>query len=247
MKTGFEPGSAPVFEPARRVMHKTLPGIFPSKKVQGGYVRTKSPLMMDGLYHLDTNPDVVRILPYPIRIEYPSNQDQDVFCMRDHTFQMGVELRTGERVYIDYEPYNIQLERPWIADRTANLVQVTRNELGASYALLDERTILIQPRFSNLKVMWAHQHVSDDEALMAVRRAVQIIDLPTTISSLRRQVKVSGVKFEVLDPLGHVVSQRALDEVDRVFTAIMQMISKGEIDIDYSKPFDDTSLLFERR
>ncbi|MDX0889057.1 hypothetical protein GOD57_30100 [Sinorhizobium medicae] len=210
-------------------------------------MRTKSPLMMDGLYHLDTNPDVVRILPYPIRIEYPSNQDQGVFRMRDHTFQMGVELRTGERVYIDYEPFNIQLERPWIADRTANLVQVTRNELGANYALLDERTIYIQPRFSNLKVMWAHLHVSDDEALMAVRRVIQIVNLPTTISAVRRQIKVSGIKFEVLDPLGHVVSQRALDEVDRVFTAIMQMISKGEIDIDYSKPFDDSSLLFERR
>lgn len=246
MRTGFEAGSSPVFEPARRVMHKTLPGIFPSKKVAGGYVRTKLPLMMDGLYHLDTNPDVLRIVPYPIRIEYPSNQDQEVFTLRDHTFDLGVELRGNKRVYIDYVPYNIQLERPLIAERTVSLVQIARAEFDAEYRLLDERSIYIQPRFSNLKVMWRHIHVADDEALMAVRRAIQTIELPSTISEIRRKVSLPGVQFNVLDQLGQVVSRRELHEVDRVFTAIMQLISKGEIEIDYSKPFGDASLLFER-
>ncbi|WP_150128079.1 hypothetical protein [Rhizobium phaseoli] len=246
MKTGFEPNSAPVFEPERRVMHMTLPGIAPSIKVDGGYVRTRLPLMMDGMLHLETNPSVARIRPYPIRIEYASSQTSEVFKMREHTFDLGVELRDGRRIYIDYEPFAIQQERRWIADRTERLQDVARRELGADYAVHDERILHIQPRFSNIKIMYRHMRVKDDEALMVVRRIVAQMDMPTNIAAVRKEAKLRVLRFEVSDLTGQtIVFARTLNGVDRVFTAIMQMAAMGEISIDLARPFSDVSILSE--
>lgn len=246
MRTGFEPGSAPIFEPARRQMHRTLPGIFPSKKVDGGYIRTRLPLMMDGLYHLDTDPNVAVIRPYPIRIEYASSQTEDTFRMHQHVFDLGVEMRNGEHVYIDYIPYNIQQERAWIKNRTATLQEVARRELNAAYAVHDERSIFIQPRFANLKIMWRLMHSQDDAALMAVRRAVAQLHLPTNIAAVRHAVSLPALRFEMMDLVGQqAIYQRSLDDVDRVFTALMQMGTGGEIQIDLSRPLGDQTLIFE--
>jgi hypothetical protein len=245
MKTGFEPGSVPVFEPPRRRMHASLPGIAPSLKVAGGYVRTKSPLMLDGMIHLEVNPSVARICPYPIRIEYASSQTSELFKFRERIFHLGVEMRDGQRIYIDYVPFAIQRERPWIKERTLRLEEVTRNELGADYAVHDERVLHIQPRFANLKVMYQHRRVKDHDALMIVRRIVAQADMPTTIAAIREEATLRSLRFEVLDLSGQsVIFARNLDDVDRVFTAIMQMAASGEIKIDLSRPFSDNSLLF---
>jgi hypothetical protein len=42
-----------------------------------------------------------------------------------------------------------------------------------------------------------------------------------------------------------IVYSRDLDEVDRVFTAIMQMTALGEVCIDLGHPLGDASLLSE--
>lgn len=246
MRTGFEPGSKPVFEPPRRRKHITLPGISPSRKVEGGWVRTRSPLMMDGLIHLEVNPQVTRIVPYPIQIEYPSDGNSEMFKMRDHMFELGVELRSGQRLYLDYVPVNIQEERKWIKDRTARLKEVCRDELGASYALHDERTLHIQPRFANLKIMYRLIRATDDEALMVVRRSIAQMDLPTTVGLVRAEAKLANYRFEATDHFGQNTHyQRELTDVDRVLTAVLQMVAKGEINIDFSRPFGDSSLLLE--
>lgn len=245
MKTGFEPGSQPVFEPPRRQMHASLPGIAPSLKVAGGYVRTKSPLMLDGMIHLEVNPAVARICPYPIRIEYASSQTAEMFEFRERIFHLGVEMRSGQRLYIDYVPVAIQQERPWIEERTRRLEEVARNELGANYAVHDERILHIQPRFANLKIMYQHMRVKDHDALMVVRRIVAQMDMPTTIAAVRKEAVLRSLRFEMIDLSGQsVVYARNLDEVDRVFTAIMQMTAMGEVTIDLSRPFSDHSLLF---
>ncbi|OCJ11209.1 hypothetical protein A6U86_22280 [Rhizobium sp. AC27/96] len=245
MKTGFEPGSVPVFEPPRRQMQASLPGIAPSLKVAGGFVRTKSPLMLDGMIHLEVNPAVSRICPYPIRIEYASSQTSEMFKFRERTFHLGVEMRSGHRVYIDYIPYAIQQERPWIKERTLRLEEAARNELGADYVVHDERTLHIQPRFANLKIMYQHRRVKDHEALMVVRRVVAQLDMPTTIAAVRKEAVLRSLRFEVADLSGQsVLYARDLDDVDRVFTAIMQMATMGELRIDLSRPFNDDTLLF---
>ncbi|MCM2501959.1 hypothetical protein [Neorhizobium galegae] len=246
MKTGFEPGSQPVFEPERRVMHMTLPGIAPSLKVDGGYVRTRLPLMLDGMLHLETNPAVARIRPYPIRIEYASSQTSEMFKMREHTFDLGVELHDGRRIYIDYEPLAIQQERRWIADRTERLQDVTRRELGADYAVHDERTLYIQPRFANIKIIYRHMRVKDHDALMVVRRVVAQMAMPTNIAAVRNEAKLRQLRFEVSDLTGQTIAYtKDLDGVDRVFTAIMQMVAMGEVCIDLARPFSDASILSE--
>jgi hypothetical protein len=241
MKTGFEPNSTPVFEPARRKMHASLPGIAPSLKVAGGYVRTRMPLMLDAMIHLETNSSVKRICPYPIQIEYESPEDDGMFKMRDHIFDLGIELRSGRRLYVDYEPLAIQLERPWIKKRTERLQEVAREELDADYFLQDERDIHIQPRFANLKIMYQHLRVKDHDALMAVRDATIQMPLPTTIEAIRLQLKLKGLRFEIEPGIYH----GNLDDVDRVFTAIMQLAAAGEIGIDLAHPFTDASLIYQ--
>jgi hypothetical protein len=246
MRTGFEPKSTPVYEPARRKMHVSLPGIAPSLKVAGGYVRTRMPLMLDAMVHLETNASVNRICPYPIRIEYGSPDETGMFKMRDHIFDLGVELRSGRRLYVDYEPLAIQMERPWMKRRTKRLQEVTRHELDADYLLQDERDIYIQPRFANLKIMYQHLRVKDHDALMAVRVVTTQMSLPTTIAAIRLQVKLKGLRFEIADLSDQPgIYHGNLDDVDRVFTAIMQMAAAGEIGIDLAHPFTDASMIYE--
>ncbi len=246
MRTGFERNSAPVFEPARRKMHASLPGIAPSLKVAGGYVRTRMPLMLDAMIHLETNPTVKRICPYPIQIEYESEDDNGLFKMRDHIFDLGVELHSGRRLYIDYEPYAIQQERPWMKRRTERLREVVALELGADYHLQDERDVYIQPRFANLKIMYQHLRVEDDQALKVVRKALALMLKPTTIEAVRAAVKLPGVRFEVSALHGdNGVYHGNLDDVDRVFTAIMQLAAAGEINIDLARPFTDASVIYD--
>lgn len=245
MKTGFETDSTPVFEPGRRKMHAALAGIAPSLKVKGGYVRTRLPLMLDGMIHLETNSSVSRICPYPVQIEYASGEGTEMFKFRDHVFDLGVELRSGRRVYIDYEPYAIQMERPWMKERTARLKEVTQQELGADYYLHDERDLYIQPRFANIKAMYQHLRVKDHEALMEVRKIIAKVNRPITIGMVRAQVRLKGLRFEVAElDASTILYSRELSEVDRTFTALMQMVAAGEIEIDLGHPFCDASLLF---
>jgi hypothetical protein len=58
-----------------RARHATLPGVFPTRKAKTPWVRTRLPPKMNGLIHLETDPRVVKIAPYPPRLRYSVKHD----------------------------------------------------------------------------------------------------------------------------------------------------------------------------
>ena len=77
-------------------------------KAVAGFVRTRLPLMIDGLFHLDTDPFWRGFRP--IRLKSATSDGNVV--VRDRISDIGVEAVDGTRVYIDYVPRRIQQEWP---------------------------------------------------------------------------------------------------------------------------------------
>jgi hypothetical protein len=226
----------------KRVRHATLPVNFPTTKAVAGTVRARLPLMADGLLHLDTDPYWTRISPYPVRIEFLSQDKNGRFVVAAHVPDIGVISRDGRKVFIDYVPLVIQRERPHLARRTELLKEIFREEHGAAYAVHDERSIYIEPRFSNLKTMWMHKlNGWDIEALMAVRKALGRLSMPAMIDEVRQAASLPGFRMVWEQPDGE--SHQDLDNVDRAFSAVMELAMNGEVQVDLSEPFSGTTLV----
>ena len=68
---GFEPGHQPVFAVPKRKKGGATANHVPSRKsVSGEGIRAASPLMRDFLWHLEVDPSVRLISPYPVELEY---------------------------------------------------------------------------------------------------------------------------------------------------------------------------------
>jgi hypothetical protein len=239
---GFEDDHQPKRSIRKRVMHRTLPVNFPTTKAVAGTVRARLPLMADGLIHLDTDPQWVRISPYPLEIEFFSQDANGRFVVASHIPDVGVISGGGRKAFIHFVPLVIQREKPHLAKRTEILKEIFREEHGASYAVLDERDIYIEPRFSNLKMMWKHKlNGWDEEALMAVRKVLGRLSLPTTVAEVRQAVSLPGLRMVWEHPDGE--RHQDLGNVDRAFSAVMQLAMNGEVDVDLSRPFSGTTLV----
>lgn len=241
---GFGEGDQPKRDFPPRKRHATLPGDFPTKKAAAGLVRTRLPLMGDGLVHFDTDPRWVRIAPYPVRVAYEAADDRGRFVVCEHVPDLGARDRDGNTVFVDYVPWSIQRQRPWIAARAATLRRVFADELGASYAVHDERSLHVQPRFSNLKTMWKHKlHGTDTKALMAVRKALAALPATTTIAEVRTAAGLPGMCLVTTGSGGS--HSRDLTDIDRAFSALMQLAMDGSVALDLSKPFSGATLVFQ--
>jgi len=183
----FGPDHKPVKTFKPRIRHRNMRGRFPTEKCRStGMIRTRLPLMLDGLVHVDTNPDVVAIAAYPITFDYLSANSDGEVVGRSHTPDIGVLTRRGKVIFIDYVPYRVQQDTPWIKQRTAEL-RLHLEQFGAAYAIHDERSIYIQPRFNNLNLMKAHKPLPYQLAAIAETcRAIMRQPLPSTIGELCR-------------------------------------------------------------
>ena len=239
---GFDNDHQPRRRIPKRARHVTLPVNFPTTKAVAGTVRARLPLMADGLIHLDTDPEWVRISPYPLEIEFFSQDRNGRFVVASHIPDVGVISRDGRKAFIHFVPLNIQREQPHLARRTETLKRIFREEHDSSYAMLDERSIYIEPRFTNLKTMWKHRLRGwDQEALMAVRKAVGHLTLPTTIDEIRMAAALPGFRM-VWDHPDYERHQE-LGNVNRAFSAVMELAMNGEIRVDLSVPFSGASVV----
>ena len=243
---GFGDDHQPRRNIPKRVRHVTLPVNFPTPKAVAGTVRARLPLMADGLIHLDTDPYWVRISPSPREVEFFSQDANGRFVVASHIPDVGVISRDGRRAFIHFVPLVIQREQPHLARRTEILKDIFRVEHGASYAVLDERDIHIEPRFSNLKTMWMHKlNGWDHPALMAVRKALGRLSMPTTIAEVRQASLLPGLRMIWEHPDGE--RHQDLSNFDRAFSALMQLAMNGEVDLDLSRPFSGTTLVDRHR
>lgn len=236
------------YEPGRtvkdRARHPTLPGVFPTRKASTPWVRTRLPLMSDGLIHLETDPRVVRIAVYPPKLEYSvwhNLSERSKF--RSVSPDVAVLEDDGYVTVIEYVPVAIQDERAGFADRVRILKEIYQEEHGCGYAVHSELSVHIEPRMTNLRRQYEHSFVDDSSALEAVRDALYRHGLPSTIGAIRAAVNLPPPVYQVLGRGDEAVFSRSLDEIDRHFTALMQLVHRGEIEIDLSLPYDERSVV----
>lgn len=232
----FGPDHKPVKIYKPRIRHRNMRGRFPTEKCRStGSIRTRLPLMLDGLVHLDTDPDVVAIAPYPITFDFVSADGEGGAVGRSHTPDAGVLAADGKVVFVDWIPYRLQQDLPWIETRTAEL-RLHLERYGASYAIHDERSIYIQPRFNNLNLIEAHKPLPYQYAGIAETcRAILRQPLPSTIGELCRMNAPNAIVARWEDEPASAF--KLVPEVNVVFTACMQLAYRGKIELDLSRPF----------
>jgi len=230
----------PLYEPARRRHHRTLPGIFPTAKNPRGYIRTRLPLMMDGLVHIDTDPAWTRIYPYAESIRFWGYDRRGRLCIREHVPDLKVVSDDGDIVFIDYVPCAIQEGDPHFKRHKAAMEEACWESHRSSYAVHDELCIYREPLYCNLTVMWMHRlDGMDEEAVIAVRKAVARVGLPSTIGEITRHAGLPGLRMEWDNT--KVTHSIDLEDVDRAFSAIMQLTLDGEVEIDLSRPLSSST------
>ncbi|EYR79792.1 hypothetical protein [Shinella sp. DD12] len=112
-----------MYEPGRAIS-------FPTNKIHSGIIRARSTLMADGLLHLDTDPNVVQLSPYPMEIAYWSTHDGKTPVKRDHIPDIAIILRDDRVMFIDYIRLNEQAETPFFWRRVAERKRHFQEELG---------------------------------------------------------------------------------------------------------------------
>lgn len=237
----FTVAHTPLWAPKWGTLYRTLPVTFPTAKCAQLEVFARLPLMADGLIHLDTDPEVEAISAYPMSIEYLSPLTDFKSVKKAHVPDVAVRMRGGQIIFIDYIPCNEQEANPWIERRTFALKRHCENAMGCLYVVHDERCVLANPLFQNLKVMWRHKQTAADVAgLSLVLQSLRYCQFPSTIKELRNACLVD-------DEVGDLIASYLNQGDDLVFAAIMQMCISGELDIDLSRIFAGTTEVRRRK
>lgn len=224
-----------MYEPGRAIS-------FPTNKVHSGIIRARSTLMADGLLHLDTDPNVVQVSPYPMDIAYWSTYDGKTPVKRDHIPDMAIMLRDETVLFIDYIPLREQVDTPFFWRRVAERKRHFHGELGCGYAVHDERSIRIEPRLSNLRLMWTHKaRRTEPMSLAHARETIRNFKLPTTIRMISDQAAFARQAVRWSDDDDPVL----LEETNLIFTAVMQLAMRGEVRLNLGTPLTLDAMIYE--
>lgn len=236
IRYGFGDDHRPRREIAPRARHSAMPGIFSTRKAARGWLRTSSPLMMDGLVHPETDPRWIRLADYPFRVGGWLRRRDGSHAPFRHVPDVGVIDGNGAIVYIDYVPVAIQRERADFDARVEALRELYREDHGISYVVHDERHIYAEPRFSNLRIMRGNRLDDvDPNVTTAVRVAVLQVSLPATIEAIAQASRRPGADGESPGAMG------------RVLSVILGLALIGELEIDLTQPLSGRTKVFECR
>lgn len=222
-------GLAPDCEPVRKIarMSKRIarPGVFSSRKTSTRKpIRTESLLEMDGLAHIETNARYLRIAPQPhcltFHVEKPNGSTQ----VQTYVPDLAVLTVEHDVIIVDFKFSYLRALPEW-AELEPIIREAYRVDHGATFRVLTEEHIHVEPRRTNVAIMMMHRPmVADAPAINAVRIAVAKLGLPATIREIREVAALDG------EP-----------PIDRAFSALMELAIGGEIQIDMSQPFHDGS------
>ncbi|MFS8147638.1 hypothetical protein [Rhizobium sp. BR 249] len=236
----FSENHEPAMVVGKKRYHPTLPVPFPTTKAPKGLIRARLPLMADGLTHLDTDPRVVAISPYPLAAHYWATGDPEKPEKREHVPHVAIEMRDQTVVFIDYIPLTRQKLEPWIARRTRDLKAHFREQFERDYIVLDERHLWVEPRFSNVKLMWQHKsRVGEPPSLITARAAVRAARLPATIDQIWRNAGSPRLGFRWEGEASAI----ELRQANPIFTAVMQLAMRGELRLDLGQPLSMSSVV----
>lgn len=237
LRTGFEPDHDPLEKLKHIIGAGAIASTVPRGKFTTELPKLRRPLTVDAAIHFATDPSISAIALYPIEIQLEGRH-------KPHVPEFGLKMAGGTLCYIDVIPLPIQEELPWIARRTSELKATIFDRYSASYSVLDERDLWIEPRMSNLRIMYSHLNSDDKRAVWAVRDAIHRIPMPASIADVRAASDLEPFDFVYRDDDGREVSRERMDYVDRTFTAVMQLAADGEIDIDLSRKFSDRTTVW---
>lgn len=235
---GFAADHKPTYEVPRRQKYRTIPSSVPTRKgVNCDYIRVSSPLAVDLLMRLETDPRVARISSYPTGVETVVYDRYGPIGRRVHHPEFGVMLVSGRLIYMDAIPYNIQREFTGFRRRTAALVDACWSQWGVPYAVHSELSLHINPQWSNVRTVWRHYWADDQKALMAVSRVIDEMRSQSTIGEIRAKSKLRSPIW-LTDGAG-----TPLHDIDRAFTSVMQLYARGLVRLDFSRVFSDDTIV----
>ncbi|WP_105432313.1 hypothetical protein [Neorhizobium sp. T6_25] len=240
-KAVFGPDNEPQRDLKPGTRHTTLLGWFPTKKCVRGEVRTREPLMGDLLFHLDTDPAIRVIAEFPIRQLFDAHKADGTQVVKEHIPDLAVLRMDGAVFVIDVMPYHVRKSIRGMAQRRADLRQ-HYSKLGATYLLLDETTIRLEPLFSNLRLMWKHKQSNHEPAGMAqLRDALREASYPASIEALMRCMPQNAIFARWSDE--PTSAARHVIECNPTFSAVMQLAIAGEVEVDLGSKLSSKTIV----
>ena len=230
----FDKSHEPVWNPPIRVMHKTLPGRFPTAKSAHQTIRYRLPLMADGLMHLDTDPQIIGLSAYPVSFSYVSESQTDEQVNLEHRPDLAILFKDRNTAFVDFIPYRQQRATPFFTQQIEEIGRHIREHYDSAYSVLDERHVYAQPLFDNIQLMWANKELKHDIVpLRQFRAQLRTLRFPKTVGEIRRAITVTP-NASIYDGMAFPRLQE-----DQTFAALMQLANSGELDIELDRPFSD--------
>ena len=223
---GFELGHQPVFQVPKRKKGGTTANHVPSRKsVSGRGIRAAQPLMRDFLWHLEVDPSVRLISPYPLQLEYQTYDRYGPSGTAKHIPDLGILKRDGSVVYCDIVPEAI-LQEQWYRERRRPLLEEAYfDQCGAGYSILTELSIHIQPLMNNVRRLWRDSRNQEPAAMRAVRRALGM--LPPTPRAI-----------------GVIADAAEYRDRNAAIACVLQLACTGYLRIDLSVPISEDTTVF---
>lgn len=220
---GFQAGHEPVFQVPKRKKAGGTPNHVPSRKsVSGKGIRAAEPLMRDYLWHLEVDPSVRLISPYPLKLEYQTFDRYGPNGTATHIPTLGILKVDGAVIYADVVSEAI-LKEQWFRERSrAQLEAAYADQFGASYSIITELALHIQPRMDNVRRLWRDNRTRDPQAMRAVRRVVDGHSGDATT-------------------IGMIVDLSRHGNREAAVACVLQLAISGEVQIDLGTPISENT------
>lgn len=234
----FDKACVPIWNPPFREMHKQLPVHFPTRKCAHGLIRARSPLMGDGLMHIDTDPQVIGIAAYPVTFTYVSGSEKGELSNRELIPDLAILFKDKSTAFVQFNSIKEQRSQPWFDRKVQEVKRHVAEHYDSTFSVMDERGIRAQPRFDNIKVMWANTSLKHDVIdLRSFKAIVRALKLPMKLGDLRAAVAAAPRSR----PFAGIAYPQ--NDLDPTFAAIMQLVMAGELDIDLDRPFSNDTII----
>lgn len=235
-RTGFEDDHTPLKKVKRVKGVGEAPNHAPTAKAVGGHITCDGLLQRHAVISWNVDPRVKRISAGPVALNYQYTDRLGNLHQKEHIPDFGVLLESGRVYYYDVEPFHRQPS--WIGTRTTKLKMRYRERFRAGFDVLDERTLHQSPRWDNICSVSRHRGTPDREASAAVIKVLRRLGRPSTIGELRMLCDLRPPIHEHFIH-GQCVSRTVMHQVDRSFSALMQHVATGFVEIDWGSPFTD--------
>ncbi|MDO3432163.1 hypothetical protein QWJ46_05655 [Rhizobium sp. CBN3] len=180
--------------------------------------------MRDYLWHLEVDPSVCLISPYPLKLEYQTFDRYGPNGTATHIPTLGILKADGAVVYADVVSEAMLKEQWYRERRRAQLEAAYADQFGASYSIITELALHIQPRMDNVRRLWRDNRTRDPQAMSAVRRVVD------------------GHSAEATT-IGHIVDQANYGDREAAVASVLQLAISGEVQIDLGTPISENTVV----